>query len=73
MAGRDLYNENGSTYEDVINHEGNIEDFERRSYLTRHLAAVKEAVRKGIRLKATSPGVCWTTLNGPKAISAGLA
>jgi len=43
--------ENGSTYEDVINHEGNIEDFERRSYLTRHLAAVKEAVRKGIPVK----------------------
>ncbi|HEY3328285.1 MAG TPA: GH1 family beta-glucosidase [Novimethylophilus sp.] len=40
--------ENGSTYDDVANHEGRIDDFTRRSYLVRHLAALRDAVAKGI-------------------------
>jgi beta-glucosidase len=39
--------ENGSTWEDSIGPDGEIDDRERRDYLVRHLAAVREAVAQG--------------------------
>ena len=43
--------ENGSTYDDVVTPDGEIDDMARRDYLVRHLAAVKESVKKGINVK----------------------
>jgi beta-glucosidase len=43
--------ENGSTYDDVVTPEGSINDVERRSYLHRHLLALREIVRLGIPVK----------------------
>jgi beta-glucosidase len=43
--------ENGSTYDDVVTSDGEINDVQRRSYLIRHLGAVKESVKKGINVK----------------------
>jgi beta-glucosidase len=43
--------ENGSTYDDVLTAEGEINDVERRDYLIRHLAAVNESIKKGINVK----------------------
>ena len=43
--------ENGSTYEDVVQADGRIDDIERRSYLQRHLAALHEAMQLGVPVK----------------------
>ena len=43
--------ENGSTYDDVVGSDGQIDDQQRRSYLVRHLAATREIVAKGIPVK----------------------
>lgn len=43
--------ENGSTYDDVVGADGQIEDHQRRRYLIRHLAALKEIVALGIPVK----------------------
>lgn len=43
--------ENGSTYDDVVTSEGEIDDLERRSYLMRHLQAMREIVNLGIPVK----------------------
>ncbi len=43
--------ENGSTYDDVIGQDGQIDDVQRRRYLVRHLAAAREIVRLGIPVK----------------------
>ena len=43
--------ENGSTYDDVVGSDGQIDDQQRRSYLVRHLAAAREIVAKGIPVK----------------------
>ena len=43
--------ENGSTYDDVVTQAGTIEDAERRSYLARHLSAVKKAIANGLPVK----------------------
>ncbi len=43
--------ENGSTYDDVIGPDGSVQDTERRSYLARHLDAVRQAVERGVPLK----------------------
>jgi beta-glucosidase len=43
--------ENGSTYDDVVTKEGRIDDFERRSYLARHLVSVKNAIANGLPVK----------------------
>ena len=43
--------ENGSTYDDIVTGKGTIEDFERRSYLARHIAALKRAVDGSIPVK----------------------
>jgi beta-glucosidase len=43
--------ENGSTYEDVVGADGEIDDIERRDYLVRHLAAVREAIAQGSRIE----------------------
>lgn len=43
--------ENGSTYDDVVLADGSIQDYERRSYLARHLEASREAVVRGVPLK----------------------
>lgn len=43
--------ENGSSYEDVVTPEGEIDDEERRRYLERHLLALREIVAKGIPVK----------------------
>ena len=40
--------ENGSTYEDVVLPNGDINDVQRKSYLQRHLAAVLETVNLGL-------------------------
>ena len=43
--------ENGSSYEDVVSPNGEIDDGERRRYLERHLLALREIVAKGIPVK----------------------
>ena len=43
--------ENGSSYEDVVSPNGEIDDVERRRYLERHLLALREIVAKGIPIK----------------------
>ena len=43
--------ENGSTYEDVLQGDGSIDDIERRSYLQRHLAALHQAMQLGVPVK----------------------
>lgn len=43
--------ENGSTYDDVVRPDGSIVDDQRRSFLERHLALAREAIRRGILLK----------------------
>lgn len=43
--------ENGSTYEDVVAAEGGIDDGKRRSYLVRHLAALRQAISAGMPVK----------------------
>jgi beta-glucosidase len=43
--------ENGSSYEDVVTPAGRIDDTGRRSYLERHLAALKSAIDGGIPVK----------------------
>lgn len=43
--------ENGSTYDDVLDPEGRIDDVQRRSYLQRHLAALHCAMQQGVPVK----------------------
>ena len=43
--------ENGSSYEDLVSRDGEIDDVERRRYLERHLLALREIVAKGIPIK----------------------
>ncbi len=43
--------ENGSTYEDVVGPDGQVDDAERRSYLARHLAAACLALDAGVPLE----------------------
>ncbi|MDD2920222.1 GH1 family beta-glucosidase [Rhodoferax sp.] len=43
--------ENGSTYDDVVGADGEINDVERRRYLMRHIAAAREIVAQGIPVK----------------------
>jgi beta-glucosidase len=43
--------ENGSSYDDTVSPNGEIEDEERRRYLERHLLALREIVAKGIPIK----------------------
>jgi beta-glucosidase len=43
--------ENGSTYDDVLLPDGRVNDAERLSYLVRHLAAARRALRAGVPLK----------------------
>jgi beta-glucosidase len=43
--------ENGSSYDDVIDADGRIDDIERRSYLQRHLAALLQAMALGVPVK----------------------
>ncbi|MGZ8982682.1 MAG: GH1 family beta-glucosidase [Methylotenera sp.] len=43
--------ENGSTYGDIVTKDGRIDDLKRRSYLVRHLAALREAIASGIPVK----------------------
>lgn len=40
--------ENGSTYEDIVTPSGRVEDLQRRSYLIRHLSALKQAIASGV-------------------------
>lgn len=42
--------ENGSTFDDVVQPDGSIDDVERRSYLARHIAASLEAIKRGVPL-----------------------
>lgn len=39
--------ENGSTYEDQVSADGSIDDLQRRDYLIRHLAAMRDAIAAG--------------------------
>jgi beta-glucosidase len=43
--------ENGSTYDDVVDADGSINDVERRRYLQRHLLALREILARGIPVK----------------------
>jgi beta-glucosidase len=43
--------ENGSTWDDVVDADGEIDDRERRDYLIRHLAALRETIAQGSRVK----------------------
>jgi beta-glucosidase len=43
--------ENGSTYEDKLNADGSIDDVERRDYLIRHLAALRDALHSGVDVR----------------------
>ena len=43
--------ENGSTYHDVVLPDGSIPDLQRRSYLARHLAALRQALAQGAPVK----------------------
>jgi beta-glucosidase len=43
--------ENGSTYDDVVTLSGTVEDIQRRTYLQRHLLALREIVQRGIPVK----------------------
>ena len=43
--------ENGSTWDDVVGERGEINDVERRDYLVRHLAALRDAVDEGCQVK----------------------
>jgi beta-glucosidase len=43
--------ENGSTWDDFVDAHGEIDDTERRDYLVRHLAAVRDAIAQGIPVK----------------------
>jgi beta-glucosidase len=48
----DIYvTENGSCYDDVTSADGEIDDADRRHYLIRHLAALKEAIASGVNVK----------------------
>jgi len=70
----DLYvTENGSSYDDHIDADGTVTDTARRDYLIRHLAAMRDAIAPRQASRATSPGACWTTSNGRKAICAASA
>ena len=51
-APAELYiTENGSCYDDVVQADGRIADAARRSYLARHLAAMKDAIDGGVPVK----------------------
>ena len=43
--------ENGSCYDDMVAEDGQIHDGERRSYLIRHLAALRDAIAQGCPVK----------------------
>jgi beta-glucosidase len=43
--------ENGSCFEDEVGPDGSIADVQRRDYLMRHLAALRQAVRDGVPVK----------------------
>jgi beta-glucosidase len=43
--------ENGASYNDVINADGEVEDFARIDYLRRHLVAVHEAISAGVDIR----------------------
>ena len=43
--------ENGSCYDDVVTGDGAVRDVERRRYLMRHLAALRQAVADGVPVK----------------------
>ncbi len=49
---RSIYiTENGSTYDDVVNEHGAINDVQRRDYLIRHLQAMRDAILHGVKIK----------------------
>jgi beta-glucosidase len=43
--------ENGSTWDDVVGADGEIDDRERRDYLIRHLAALRETIARGSQVR----------------------
>jgi beta-glucosidase len=43
--------ENGSTWDDVVGPDGQVDDPERRDYLIRHLAALRDTIAGGSRVK----------------------
>jgi beta-glucosidase len=43
--------ENGSTWEDTVGADGEIDDAERRDYLASHLAALRDTIARGSRVK----------------------
>ena len=48
----DMYiTENGSCYDDEVGADGEVDDVDRRRYLQRHLAAMKDAIAAGVKVK----------------------
>jgi beta-glucosidase len=43
--------ENGSTYDDVVQPDGSVNDVQRRSFLARHIEAARQAQAAGVALK----------------------
>jgi beta-glucosidase len=43
--------ENGSTYEDVLEDDGSINDVERRNYFIRHLAVLRDVIAEGVLVR----------------------
>jgi len=43
--------ENGSAFDDIVDENGEIDDVERRHYLERHLASLKDAIESGVPVK----------------------
>ena len=46
-----MITENGSSYEDVVESDGSVNDAERTSYLVRHLASLQKAIAAGVPVK----------------------
>lgn len=43
--------ENGATYDDVVADDGSVRDSDRLSYLSRHIAALHQAIERGVPVK----------------------
>ncbi len=43
--------ENGSTWDDTVDQDGHVNDVERRDYLARHLAALRDAIADGCQVR----------------------
>jgi beta-glucosidase len=66
--------ENGSTWDDEVGADGEVDDRERRDYLIEPPGGAARHDRpRRARSRVISPGACWITSNGRKAIRAASA